>query len=219
MASPSPNRRSGVADGTSNRPPERRVVPAGPPQTVTPDDVVPRLVELGVSVAAAEPVARAYPEQRITDALDALDELDSTRRVVDPIGWVDAAIKQRWDLTGLLGQRRAREQRLDTLDTQRRQRETAREPFPAWRLDVRCLQTILDQLAPGSRSPDPQQAAVKWIDGTCAISDGRRVRLIRQPDLQTLLESSLDLIAQDLLDPHAALTAIHDLLQRHNPDL
>jgi hypothetical protein len=125
-------RDGGLRHGARHSDPEVSAVPITP-RVMTPDDVVPRLVALGVPLAPAGEVAGAYPEQRITDALDALEELDARRRVLDPVGWVDAAIKQRWDLSGLLAQRREREQRLDILDRDRQHRNEAFDAYPRWR--------------------------------------------------------------------------------------
>lgn len=109
-----------------------RMVPQIRP-AVTPQDVVPRLVGLGVALDAAQRVARAHPEQRIADALDALEELDATRRVLNPIVWVDAAVSQQWDLTDILARRREREHRLAAIGADRQQREEARDAHPTWR--------------------------------------------------------------------------------------
>lgn len=113
----------------------RRETPAVPriQRVTTPDDVVPRLVALGVPLDRADELARGYDEQRICDALDALEELDTKRRVLDPVGWVDAAIKQRWDVSGLLVERRQRERRLDVQDGDRQHRAEALEAYPEWR--------------------------------------------------------------------------------------
>lgn len=113
--------------------PDRRHLIRNGPRPVTPDDAVPRLIGLGLPVAAAQQLVEEYAEQRVIDALDALDELDADRRVLDPVGWVDAAVKQRWDLTSVLAQRREREQRVAALDGDRQQRDAARAAYPAWR--------------------------------------------------------------------------------------
>ena len=81
-----------------------------------------------------------------------------------------------------------------------------------FRAAVRSLQTILAQIAPGSRDPDPAQAAVHTLDGTYTIAHGHVTRLTPQPDVLSLIESSLDLVSQHLLDPHDALLAIHQHL-------
>lgn len=86
-----------------------------------------------------------------------------------------------------------------------------------YRTDVQRLRIVLGAIAPGSRAPSPDRTAVHWIDGTWTVSNGHPVRLHRQDDLEGLLESSLDLVHYRLLDPHDALTAIHDLIA--NDDL
>ena len=85
-----------------------------------------------------------------------------------------------------------------------------------YRTAIRRLQTILAQIAPGSRDPDPAQAAVHTLDGTYTIAHGHVVRLTPQPDVLSLIESCLDLISQHFLDPHDALLAIHQHLTDHD---
>ena len=102
-------------------------------QMLTPEDVVPRLVGLGVPPDRAQRLAEHHGERGIADALDALEVLDADRRILDPVGWVDAAVQQRWDFTAVLAERREREQRLSAIDTERQRRETAEAAYPAWR--------------------------------------------------------------------------------------
>lgn len=85
-----------------------------------------------------------------------------------------------------------------------------------YRTDIRRLQTILAQIAPGTRDPDPSQAAVRWLDGTYTVVHGHPVRLTAQPDVLSLVESSLDLVSQQLLDPHDALVGILQHLTGHD---
>jgi len=102
-------------------------------QVLRPDDVVPRLVGLGVPPDRAQRLADHHGERRIADALDALEILDAQRRILDPVGWVDAAVQQRWDLTTVLAERREREQPLGAIDAERQRRNTADASYPAWR--------------------------------------------------------------------------------------
>lgn len=53
-----------------------------------------------------------------------------------------------------------------------------------YRVDIRRLTGVLDQLAAQPRDPDPHQAAIGWIDGTYTIVDGHPVRMCPQPDPQ-----------------------------------
>ena len=105
----------------------------GVQQVLTPDDVVPRLIGLGIPPDRAQRLAEHHGERRIADALDALEVLDADRRILDPVGWVDAAVQQRWDLAGVLAERREREQRLSAIDAERRQRDTTHAAYPARR--------------------------------------------------------------------------------------
>lgn len=101
--------------------------------STTPDHVVPRLVGMGMPVDEAMQLADQHDEQRIIDALDAVEELGDTRRVMNPVGWVRAAVRREWDLTGVLATRRENERRLAALDLDREERQEARVTFPAWR--------------------------------------------------------------------------------------
>ena len=102
-------------------------------RALTPDDVVPRLVALGIPSHAAGQLADVYSHDRITDALDAVEVLDARRPVRDPIGWVDAAVKQRWDVSALLARRREDEARLAARDADLRQRREGEARYPDWR--------------------------------------------------------------------------------------
>lgn len=103
------------------------------PRAVTPDDVVPRLVGMGMPIDEALNLADQHDEQRIVDALDAVEEFDVTSRIVNPVGWVRAAVRREWDLTGVLAKRRENERRLAVLDADRREREHADASYPTWR--------------------------------------------------------------------------------------
>lgn len=111
---------------------DQRVV-ARIPRAIQPDDVLPRLVGLGIPRDEAQELADRHDEQRIIDALDALEEIGDGGRVLNPVGWVRAAVEQRWDLTDLLADRRDNERRLAALDADRREREEAHAAYPAWR--------------------------------------------------------------------------------------
>ena len=101
--------------------------------TTTPGHVVPRLVGMGMPVDEAMQLADQHGEQRIIDALDAVEELGDTSRIMNPVGWVRAAVRWEWDLTGVLAARREKERRLAALDAARSEREEARNAYPAWR--------------------------------------------------------------------------------------
>lgn len=101
--------------------------------SVTPDDVVPRMVALGVPIGAADELAEAYPESRIVDALDAVEEIHKRGPVRNPLAWVDAAIRHHWDLTSILGPRRAREARIAARHTETAARDAAIDAYPEHR--------------------------------------------------------------------------------------
>lgn len=52
-----------------------------------------------------------------------------------------------------------------------------------YRADIRRLRGVLDQIAPDTRGPDPEQAAVRWLDGIYTIADGKPVRMHLCPGL------------------------------------
>lgn len=106
---------------------------AGLPDPVTPEDAVPRLVGVGVDVRAAKELVEQYGRTRVIDALDALDELDAERRILDPVGWVEAAVEHRWNLSAVLAARRERDQRLARTEADQQRRAAADDALPSWR--------------------------------------------------------------------------------------
>jgi hypothetical protein len=117
-----------------------------------------RLVALGV----AEPTARALIEQhgqaRVVDALDAVDTLGDGE-VRRRAGWVVSAIRQGWDLEGLLAERRQLEARYARWERERAERDRAAARWRArestvagWRaalsaaLDDRQLAVAVDRV-------------------------------------------------------------------------
>lgn len=132
MISTTPNGRARSAEERARAGVDVRIDGRGP-RALTPQDVVPRLIGLGVPAERAQRLAEHYGERRIADALDALEVLDAQRRILDPVGWVDAAVQQQWDLTDVLTERRERDRRLGAIDADRHHRETADAAYPAWR--------------------------------------------------------------------------------------
>jgi hypothetical protein len=86
-----------------------------PPATIrrrpTDADLVARLHARGVAQRAAEELVADHSARRVVDALDALEEIDRGR-VRSPAGWLVSAIRDNWDLTEILAQRRQNEARL-----------------------------------------------------------------------------------------------------------
>jgi hypothetical protein len=129
-SSTSPALRPARSPGPPLRPPESaRADPATTrPTGLRPPDNAPspqqRLVALGV----AEPTARALIEQhgqaRVIDALDAVDTLGDGE-VRRRAGWVVSAIRQGWDLEGLLAERRQLEARFVRWERERAERDRA----------------------------------------------------------------------------------------------
>lgn len=132
--------------------------PVGSPPPAKTRSPQQRLVALGV----AEPTARALIEQhgqaRVVDALDAVDTLGDGE-VRRRAGWVVSAIRQGWDLEGLLAERRQLEARYARWERERADRDhaaarwRARESAVAgWRaalseaLDDRQLAVAVDRV-------------------------------------------------------------------------
>jgi hypothetical protein len=132
--------------------------PVGSPPPAKSRSPQQRLVALGV----AEPTARALIEQhgqaRVVDALDAVDTMGDGE-VRRRAGWVVSAIRQGWDLEGLLAERRQLEARYARWERERADRDgaaarwRARESSVAgWRaalsaaLDDRQLAVAVDRV-------------------------------------------------------------------------
>ena len=175
---------------------------------LTPDDVTPRLVGLGMGVETARDLAAAHPEARIADALDAIEELAARRSVADPVRWVQAAVTERWDVSGLLTKRRANEHRLASLDSERQAREQARDGYPDRRATADRWETAI------SGALDAQQLA-RAIDAVTAPVPGigRRSAAVVRAEL---VAWAIDVHARQPEQPlHAALAA--DLEARPAP--
>jgi hypothetical protein len=163
-SSTSPALRPARSPGPPPRPPESaRADPATRrPTGLRQPDKAPspqqRLVALGV----AEPTARALIEQhgqaRVIDALDAVDTLGDGE-VRRRAGWVVSAIRQGWDLEGLLAERRQLEARYARWERERAERDRAAARWRAgqstvagWRaalsaaLDDRQLAVAVDRV-------------------------------------------------------------------------
>jgi hypothetical protein len=101
-----------------------------------------RLIALGVAEPTAGSLLERYGRQRVVDALDAVDTLGD-RAVRSRAGWVVSAIRQGWDLEGLLAERRQLEARYARWERERNERDRraaqwrAREPATgAWRAAI-----------------------------------------------------------------------------------
>ena len=124
-----PRRRSpqptGVLEGsTAGSPAAARPVPSEPTGPKRPDAQSPhgRLVALGVVPSTARSLLSEYGTDRVVDALDAVDTLGDGE-VRRRAGWVVAAIRQGWDLEGLLAERRQLEARYARWERERAERD------------------------------------------------------------------------------------------------
>jgi hypothetical protein len=146
--------------------PASRPVGAPPPtKASTPRE---RLVALGV----AEPTARALIEQhgeaRVVDALDAVDTLGDGQ-VRRRAGWVVSAIRQGWDLEGLLAERRQLEARYARWERERAERDRAAARWRARESAVAGWRAAL------SAALDDRQLAVAVAQVTTPVEGlGRR---------------------------------------------
>lgn len=180
----------------------RRLEPSDTPDPVTPDDAVPRLVGVGADARAAQELVEQYGRTRVIDALDALDELDADRRILDPVGWVEAAVEHGWNLTGVLAARRERDQRLGRVEADQQRRRAADDALPSWRavadgwaaavsgaLDDDQLRLAIEQLTDevpglGRRStPVARAQLVAWAVDVHERADGRQFADALREDL------------------------------------
>ena len=63
---------------------------------------------------------------------------------------------------------------------------------------------MLDQVSPGIRPPDPQQAAIRWLDGVYTITDGRPEAMVAKRYVHEVLQATFALIDGGLLTPDRA---------------
>lgn len=121
-------------------------------------ELAARLQGRGVAQAAAEELVAEHPTRRVVDALDALDEIEHGR-VRKPAGWLVSAIRENWDLTDVLAERRRNEARLarweheqlervdaDTIAWRRRARSRAWYGAIADALDDTQLETAIERV-------------------------------------------------------------------------
>jgi hypothetical protein len=199
--SPVPQRRPSEAARAD--PEAARPVGLSPPaKAPTPRE---RLVALGV----AEPTARALIEQhgraRVVDALDAVDTLGDGE-VRRRAGWVVSAIRQGWDLEGLLAERRQLEARYARWERERAERDRA---AARWRARE---STVAGWRAAVSTALDDQQLAVAVERVTTPVAGlGRRsLPVVRAQLLAWAVTKHAatpgrplsEVLAADLVGPH-----------------
>ena len=198
------------------RPPgSTRVTPAAvrplglspPAQTPTPRE---RLVALGV----AEPTALALIEQhgvdRVVDALDAVDTLGEGQ-VRRRAGWVVSAIRQGWDLEGLLAERRQVEARYARWERERAERDRA---AARWRAQESTVSTWRAAL---SAALDDRQlaVAVERVTTPAAGLGRRSMPIVRAQLLAWAVTAHAaapdrplsEVLADDLVGPHRTVGA------------
>ena len=132
--------------------------PTGLPPPSASRSAQERLVALGVAEPTAGSLLEQFGHDRVVDALDALDTLGDGE-VRRRAGWVVSAIRQGWDLDGLLAERRQLEARYARWERERSERDrqaagwSARESLAgSWRaaisvaLDDRQLARAVEQV-------------------------------------------------------------------------
>lgn len=86
-----------------------------------------------------------------------------------------------------------------------------------YRTNIRRLRQVMDQLGADTRGPDPEQAAVRWIDGVYTIVDGKPVRMLSQPELQRQVEATIRLHEQGLLPLRDLLLKLREAVAPETP--
>lgn len=140
-----------------------------------PDDVGPRLIGLGGSRNRAARLVAAHPHEVLLDALDALEELVAERPVRDPVGWIEAAAAERWDLSGLLADRRERERQLAAWQADHDDRARASDAYPQWR----AVADRWDAAVSAALDDDHLAAALEDVTAPVPGLDRRSVPLAR----------------------------------------
>ncbi len=87
-----------------------------------------------------------------------------------------------------------------------------------YRADIARLRSVLGQISPDIRLPDPEQAAVRWIDGTYTVVDGQPVPMLAQPELREVLEATTALRGAGLLPGDQALDLLASAIERGTPE-
>ena len=213
-SSPSSALRPARSPGPPPRPPESaRADPATTrPTGLRPPDMAPspqqRLVALGV----AEPTARALIGQhgvdRVVDALDAVDTLGDGQ-VRRRAGWVVSAIRQGWDLEGLLAERRQVEARYARWERERVERDRAAARWRAQESRVGAWRAAL------SAALDDRQlaVAVERVTTPAAGLGRRSLPIVRAQLLAWAVNVHAaapdrplsEVLADDLVGPHRAV--------------
>jgi hypothetical protein len=162
-----------------------------------------------VALGIAEPTARALIEQhgqpRVVDALDAVDTLGDGE-VRRRAGWVVSAIRQGWDLEGLLAERRQLEARYARWERERAERDRA---AARWRARE---STAAGWRAALSTALDDQQLAIAVARVTTPVAGlGRRSLPVVRAQLRAWAVTTYaatpdrplsEVLAGDLVGPH-----------------
>lgn len=83
-----------------------------------------------------------------------------------------------------------------------------------YRSDIRQLRGVLGQISPGIRPPDPEQEAVRWLDGTYTIADGQPVAMVATPHVREILDAAITLLEAGRLSPDRARELLDTALER-----
>lgn len=219
--------------------------PVGLPPPATAPTPRERLVALGVAEPTARALEKQYGRERVTDALDAVDTLGDGE-VRRRAGWVVSAIRQGWDLEGLLAERRQLEARYARWERERAERDRgaarwrARESTVAgWRaalsaaLDDHQLAIAVDRVttpvaALGRRSlPVVRAQLLAWAVTRHLAAPDRRLSEALADDLvgphrpvaAPALDGPLPPVPGDVREPEDDLTDRLTRLLARRPDL
>ncbi|MBW3579262.1 MAG: hypothetical protein KY462_16315 [Actinobacteria bacterium] len=83
-----------------------------------------------------------------------------------------------------------------------------------YRADIQRLRGVLDQISPGIRPPDPEQAAVRWLDGIYTIAGGEPVAMVSKRHVRGILDATFALLDAGLLSPDHAQELLETALER-----
>jgi hypothetical protein len=208
-----PAGRSARSPAPPRRPPEperadpeaARPVGLPPPgKTLKPRE---RLVALGVAEPTAQALEKCYGRDRVIDALDAVDTLEDGQ-VRRRAGWAVSAIRQGWDLDGLLAERRQLEARYARWEAERVERDRAAARWRACESAAAGWRAALSAALEDRRLAD----AVEQVTTPVAGLGRRSLPIVRAQLLAWAVAAHAaasdrplsEVLADDLVGPHRA---------------
>ena len=175
-----------------------------------------RLEQLGVAGHVADDLVGRYPPERIEDALDAAN----LRGARNAAGWVVTALRDSWDLSGMLAEHRANEVRRQRIadeaakrqevaeaDRQRRDRAAGWAAAVSAALDDNQLATAIDRVTTPIAGLDRRSVPlahaqlVAWAVHVHGQSAGTPLASALEASLRNGARPCLDSAAADLPEP------------------